>query len=240
MVAVPRLAGRERFSVFMPPLADILLSAVFVAATVAESLFSDTTRPPLVHAVITAPVMALLAWRRRLPLATAAALVAAVVATNPDGHFSTLLALVLVSFTCGAERDPPRSWIGLAIVTVPFFALMSAGVAVSGGLSLFSDPVFLGVVVGLVVGKPVGVLAGAWLATRVTRAELSPELSWRDVAGVAVLAGVGFTVALLVAELSFGGQEADNAKAAILFGSLTAALLAAVLLRRRSRVRAES
>ncbi len=125
MVAVPRLAGRERFSVFMPPLADILLSAVFVAATVAESLFSDTTRPPLVHAVITAPVMALLAWRRRLPLATAAALVAAVVATNPDGHFSTLLALVLVSFTCGAERDPPRSWIGLAIVTVPFFAALT-------------------------------------------------------------------------------------------------------------------
>ena len=125
-------------------------------------------------------------------------------------------------------------------VAVPFFALMSAGVAVSGGLSLFSDPVFLGVVVGLVIGKPVGVLAGAWLATRVTRAELSPELSWRDVAGVAVLAGVGFTVALLVAELSFGGQESDNAKAAILFGSLTAALLAAVLLRRRSRVRAES
>ena len=124
-------------------------------------------------------------------------------------------------------------------VAVPFFALMSAGVAINGGSELVSDPVFLGVAVGLVLGKPVGVMAGAWLATKVTRAHLSPELSWRDVAGVAVLAGVGFTVALLVSDLSFGGDEAENAKTAILFGSVTAALLSAVLLRRRSRVHAE-
>ncbi len=123
-------------------------------------------------------------------------------------------------------------------VAVPFFALMSAGVAVSGGATLVTDPVFLGVVAGLVLGKPAGVLAGAWLATRLTRADLSPDLSWRDVTGVAVLAGVGFTVALLVADLSFSGEESDNAKVAILLGSVIAALLAAVLLRRRSRVHA--
>jgi Na+:H+ antiporter, NhaA family len=151
--------------------------------------------------------------------------------------------LTRVRLDPGEERSPAELLEHLltpwsAGLAVPFFALMSAGVAVTGGLSLASDPVFLGVVVGLVLGKPVGVLAGAVLATRLTRAELTPELSWRDVAGVAVLAGVGFTVALLVAELSFDGPEVENAKAAILAGSVAAALLAAVLLRRRSRVRA--
>jgi NhaA family Na+:H+ antiporter len=123
-------------------------------------------------------------------------------------------------------------------VAVPFFALMSAGVAVRGGGELLSDPVVIGVVLGLVIGKPIGVMAGAWGATRFTRAELNPELSWRDIAGVAVLAGVGFTVALLVAELSFAQGEAEAAKTAVLMGSVVAAALAALLLRRRSKVRA--
>jgi NhaA family Na+:H+ antiporter len=119
-------------------------------------------------------------------------------------------------------------------VAVPFFALMSAGVAIRGGGELFSDPVVIGVVLGLVVGKPIGVMAGAWGVTRFTRAELNAELSWRDIAGVAVLAGVGFTVALLVAELSFAEAETEAAKTAVLLGSVIAALLASVLLHRRS------
>ena len=89
-----------------------------------------------------------------------------------------------------------------------------------------------------VLGKPVGVLAGAWLVTRLTRAELNQDVSWRDLTGVAVLAGVGFTVALLVAELSFTGAQAEAAKTAVLAGSVVAAALAAVLLRRRSKVHA--
>jgi len=105
-----------------PPLGDALLAGVFVAATIAESLVSDTTRPPLIHAAVAAPAMALLAWRRRVPLTVAAATIAATVAINPSGEFSTLLALVLVSFTCGAELEPPRSRVGLAVVTVPFLA----------------------------------------------------------------------------------------------------------------------
>ena len=122
-------------------------------------------------------------------------------------------------------------------VAVPFFALMSAGVAIAGGAELVKDPVVIGIVAGLVLGKPIGVLAGAWLVTRVTRAELNPELTWRDIVGVAVLAGVGFTVALLVAELSFSGEEGEAAKTAVLAGSVVAAALAAVILRRRSKVR---
>ena len=126
-------------------------------------------------------------------------------------------------------------------VAVPFFALMSAGVTIGadGGLAgFFGDPVVLGVLLGLMVGKPVGVLLGSMLVVRFTRAELNAELSWRDLVGVAVLAGVGFTVALLVAELSFTGEEGEAAKTAVLLGSVLSACIAAALLHRRSRVHA--
>ncbi len=93
----------------------------------------------------------------------------------------------------------------------------------------------IGVVLGLVVGKPVGVFGGAFLVTRLTRAELSPSLSWRDIVGVAVLAGIGFTVSLLVADLSFTGPERDAAKTAVLAGSLVSAVLGALVLGHRDR-----
>lgn len=121
-------------------------------------------------------------------------------------------------------------------VAVPFFALMAAGVEIGGGGDLLTDPIVIGVVLGLVVGKPVGVLFGAWLVTRFTRAELNEDLSWRDLLGVAILAGVGFTVALLVADLSYGREESEAAKTAVLAGSVTAALLSAGILRRRNRL----
>jgi NhaA family Na+:H+ antiporter len=120
-------------------------------------------------------------------------------------------------------------------VAVPFFALMSAGVAVDAGTSLLRDPVVIGVALGLLVGKPLGVFGGSWIITHLTRAELHPDVGWRDIGGVAVLAGVGFTVALLVAELSYEGTEVDRAKTAVLGASLVSALVAAVLLRRRGK-----
>jgi Na+:H+ antiporter, NhaA family len=121
-------------------------------------------------------------------------------------------------------------------LAVPLFALLTAGVPIRGGVDLLSHPVMIGVVLGLVVGKPLGVMAGAWTVTRFTRAELNDEIGWRDIFGVAVLAGVGFTVALLVSGLSFDGEQAEVAKTAVLLGSVLAALLAAALLGRRSRV----
>jgi NhaA family Na+:H+ antiporter len=88
---------------------------------------------------------------------------------------------------------------------VPLFALFSAGVSVSGDAlgDVFAQPETLGVVLGLVVGKAVGVFGGTWLAARFTRAELNPELAWADVLAVATLAGIGFTVSLLIGELAF-------------------------------------
>jgi NhaA family Na+:H+ antiporter len=122
-------------------------------------------------------------------------------------------------------------------VAVPFFALMSAGVVISGGTDLVRSPVVLGVVLGLVVGKPLGVFGGVWLLTRFTRAELDDDLSYRDVVGVAVLAGIGFTVSLLVADLSFDGGLRDTAKTAVLAGSVISALAGALILGHRDRFR---
>jgi NhaA family Na+:H+ antiporter len=135
-----------------------------------------------------------------------------------------------------AERLERRLTPASAGVAVPFFALLSAGVVVHLDGSFVTEPVVVGVVLGLVVGKPVGVLLGAWTVTRFTRAELDGDLAWRDVVGVAVLAGVGFTVALLVADLSFDRAQAQAAKSAVLLGSLVSGLLASVVLGRRSRV----
>ncbi|MEU3464947.1 Na+/H+ antiporter NhaA [Streptomyces sp. NPDC006733] len=123
-------------------------------------------------------------------------------------------------------------------LAVPLFALFSAGVAVSGGAlgDVFSRPETLGVVLGLVVGKTVGVFGGTWLAARFTRAELNPDLRWPDVLAVASLAGIGFTVSLLIGELAFDEDPAlaDEVKAAVLIGSLIAAVVAGVLLKLRN------
>ena len=128
-----------------------------------------------------------------------------------------------------------------AAIAVPIFAFFAAGVTVGGwdGLvSALSDPVALGVVTGLLVGKTVGVAGSTWLLARFTRAELDDELSWVDVIGMAALAGIGFTVSLLIGELAFGtgSQEDDQVKVAVLVGSLAAALVATVILRARNRV----
>ncbi|MGB5111443.1 MAG: Na+/H+ antiporter NhaA [Mycobacterium sp.] len=124
-------------------------------------------------------------------------------------------------------------------VAVPVFAFFAAGVGV-GGLSGFADalshPVTLGVMAGLVIGKPIGVLGTTWLVSRFTGASLDDDLAWRDVLGVALLAGIGFTVSLLIGELAFGYGSASGAdtKIAVLCGSALAAVLAAVVLASRN------
>lgn len=124
-------------------------------------------------------------------------------------------------------------------VAAPLFALFAAGVSVSPTAlgEVFTRPEPLGVVLGLVVGKAVGVFAGAYLAARFTRARLGPELAWSDVFALATLAGIGFTVALLIGELAFPDPaDLEHIKTAVLVGSFVAAALAAVLVKRRDRI----
>jgi NhaA family Na+:H+ antiporter len=123
-------------------------------------------------------------------------------------------------------------------IAVPAFALLSAGISIELGTDLLAEPIVLGIALGLLVGKAVGVYAGSYLTARFTHAELAPDLAWRDIAAVSVLAGIGFTVSLLLAELSFTGEQAEHAKAAVLIGSVASAIVASGLLMRRNRAHA--
>ena len=126
-------------------------------------------------------------------------------------------------------------------VAVPVFAFFAAGVTVGGFSGLtgaLADTVALGIVAGLVVGKTVGITGATWLVSRFTRAELDEDLSWWDVVGLALLGGIGFTVSLLIGELAYGAGSVrdEHAKVGVLVGTVTAALLATVVLRIRNRV----
>ncbi|WP_431679393.1 Na+/H+ antiporter NhaA [Kitasatospora sp. KL5] len=122
---------------------------------------------------------------------------------------------------------------------VPLFALFAAGVTISGKAlgEVFSQATPLGVVLGLVAGKTVGVFGGTWLAARYTRAELNPQLGWGDVFALSTLAGIGFTVSLLISELAFPDDHllAEKSKAAVLTASVLCAVFATVLLKLRTR-----
>jgi len=123
-------------------------------------------------------------------------------------------------------------------VCVPLFAFLSAGVTFVGlGGSAIGEPVAVAVIVGLVVGKPLGVFGGAWTVARFTRASLSSSLRWADVFAVGILAGIGFTVSLLIGELAFEGDPVreTSAKIGVLIASVLAAVLASVALTLRRR-----
>lgn len=128
-----------------------------------------------------------------------------------------------------------RPWsAGLAL---PVFAFFSAGVLFDGVDAVFTDPAGLGIIAGLIVGKIVGITGGSWLTTKLTKAELNPELKWIDIFGMSQLAGIGFTVSLLITELSFAdsAEHLAHAKAGVLIASLIATLLATVVLGLRGR-----
>jgi NhaA family Na+:H+ antiporter len=227
---------------------DDLLAITIIAVFYTSSL----QLVPLSLALISLGLFAVLVQRRvrswwlLLPLA-----VSTWVLVHESGVHATV-AGVLLGFAVPVARRAAGPGPGLAehfehrwrplsaVVAVPVFAFFAAGVRVTGdggiGESL-ADPVALGIVVGLVAGKPVGVVAGTWLVHRFTRASLAEGLSWWDVLGLAFLAGIGFTVSLLIGELAFGaGSERDShVRVAVLLGSLLAALLATVVLRIRNR-----
>ncbi|MEV0110567.1 Na+/H+ antiporter NhaA [Nocardia sp. NPDC050799] len=124
---------------------------------------------------------------------------------------------------------------------VPVFAFFAAGVTIGGldgMVDSLTDRVTLGIVVGLVAGKAFGILLTTFLTAKLTRAELDSDLSWIDVTGVALLGGIGFTVSLLIGELAFADQPRweDHVRIGVLVGTLTAAGLAAIVLRIRNRV----
>lgn len=142
-----------------------------------------------------------------------------------------------------AERLTHRIHPISAGICVPLFAFFAAGVdfRATGLGDALSTPVAIGIIVGLVIGKPIGVFGMAWLTSRFTRASLNADIAWRDVAAVGVLAGIGFTVALLITELAYENDvgNLDSAKIAVLTASVIAAALASLTLVTRNRHYAE-
>jgi Na+:H+ antiporter, NhaA family len=227
---------------------DDLLAITIIAIFYTSSLHLG----PLALALLPLTVFAALVRRRirswwlLLPPAVATwALV------HASGVHATV-AGVLLAFTVPVIRRVPGEGPGLAEhfehrwrplsagVAVPVFAFFAAGVSVAdtGGLGAsLHDPITLGIVGGLLLGKVVGISGATWLVQRFTRAQLAEGLSWWDVIGLALLGGIGFTVSLLIGELAFGaGSVADgHAKIGVLLGSVLSALAAAGVLRARNR-----
>jgi Na+/H+ antiporter NhaA len=135
-------------------------------------------------------------------------------------------------------------WTSYAIV--PLFALANAGIAINGDFLArgFRSPITLGILFGYVVGKPVGILGTSWLLARLSGGRLQPPVGWAAVAGGGTIAGIGFTVSLLIATLAFQGAQLDEAKLGILSAALVASLVTWLVFRaterlpRRLRIRA--
>jgi Na+/H+ antiporter NhaA len=118
-------------------------------------------------------------------------------------------------------------------VIVPIFALANAGIVVNGGFlsRAYSSPITLGIVFGYVIGKPLGIVGVSWLVTRLSRSRLRPPVGWGALIGGGAIAGIGFTVALLIATLAFQGQQLEEAKLGVLTAALTASLLSWLVFR---------
>jgi Na+/H+ antiporter NhaA len=127
-------------------------------------------------------------------------------------------------------------WTSYAIV--PVFALANTGIAVNGALlsRAFTSPITLGILLGYVIGKPVGIVGCSWLVTRLSGGRLRPPVGWAAVAGAGTIAGAGFTVALLVATLAFDGTRLEEAKVGILSAVLGASLLTWLLFQATRRL----
>jgi Na+/H+ antiporter NhaA len=165
---------------------------------------------------------------------------------QPTAELARLAGVELRSATSLNERLQELFHPWTSYVIVPLFALANVGIAVDGSFlaRAFSSPITLGILVGYVVGKPVGILGSSWLLTRLSHGRLQPPVGWAAVAGGGTIAGIGFTVSLLIATLAFDGRRLEEAKFGILSAALAAALItwllfrATALLPRRLRIRA--
>ena len=158
---------------------------------------------------------------------------------QPTPELARSAALGVTSAISANERLQYRLHPWTSFVIAPLFALANAGIHVDGDLigDAITSPITLGIVFGYVLGKPIGIIAAAWLATRVTG--LRPALSWPLILGNGVVAGIGFTVSLLIAGIAFEGAQLDEAKIGVLAAATLAAMLSWITFRLIERLPAE-
>lgn len=186
------------------------------AAVVALGLFAVLQRTPLAHPVVLG-VLGLFAWYF-------------VYSSGVHATIAGVALGVIISTSKRKGTSPAKRAMAFfhpfsSYIAVPLFVLVSAGIS----LSVFTpeaitSPVFLGIVVGLMVGKPLGIIVFVWLAERFFGGRRDDAMSWGNVALVSTVASIGFTVALLINELAFGETESGNiAIAAITVGAVLGA-----------------
>ncbi len=184
-------------------------------------------------------LMTMLGVRRLLPFVLAFGLLwVLVLASGVHATIAGVLAAVTIPLGRGEKKSPLKSlehrlhpWVMFGVI--PLFGFSSAGVDLGAGVDVLAHPVALGVLLGLFVGKQVGVFGATYLAVRSGLAERPPGTSWAHIWGAAALCGIGFTMSLFIGVLAFPGDVAaiNAAKIGTLAGSLLAALAGWALLR---------
>jgi Na+/H+ antiporter NhaA len=144
---------------------------------------------------------------------------------QPTPELARSAALGVTSAISANERLQYRLHPWTSFVIAPLFALANAGIHLDGDLiaDAVTSPITLGIIAGYVLGKPIGVVAAAWVASRITG--VRPTLSWPMIVGNGAVSGVGFTVSLLIAGLAFDARELEEAKVGVLAAAILAALL---------------
>jgi Na+:H+ antiporter, NhaA family len=221
-------------------LVAIMIIGLFYASDVDPWLLASALLPLLAYAGLQRAGID--NWLVLLPLALLAWGLTHAAGVHPTVAAVAVGLLTRVTPRHGQTRGPVERfehwWRPLsAAVAVPLFALLSVGISVSGDAlsAALDDPAAKGVFVGRLVGKTVGIFGGAYVLTRLTAARLNPDLDWADVFGVAVLAGIGFAVPLLVSDVTFGAgaPRDDRVTVGILATALVAAAAGGLWLRLR-------
>jgi Na+/H+ antiporter NhaA len=160
---------------------------------------------------------------------------------QPTPELARSAQLGVVSAISPNERLQYRLHPWTSFVVVPLFALANAGVHLNGTLldHAITSPVTLGILVGYVVGKPVGILFASWLATRFRRQGQPLPVTWPGLAGTGAVAGIGFTISLLISSLAFHGQLLEEAKLGALASLVVAPLVGWIVFRIVARIPAD-
>ena len=212
------LLGLRYLPVGRTPTAAVVAIAMWVA------LFESGIHPPVAGLVIGLVTSAY--PPNRTDLERAMAIVRAF-REQPTPELARSAQLSLVSAISANERLQHRLHPWTGFVVVPLFALANAGIHLNGGLleRASASPVTLGIFAGYLLGKPLGIACASWLATRSVLGAQRLSVSWPGLIGVGTLAGIGFTVSLLLASLAFSGELLDEAKFGILAAATGASLL---------------